>query len=116
MIEMACPTLKAENMSRRRIRIKKKRQNRFSMALVIMVILMLVVVVAFKRVELKNKQAEYDLREKQLTEQIESEKERATDIEEYGKYTKTKKYAEEVAKDKLGLVNDDEIIFQSEDD
>jgi cell division protein DivIC len=27
-------------------------------------------------------------------------------------YTKTKKYAEEVAKDKLGLVYEDEIIFQ----
>ena len=30
------------------------------------------------------------------------------------KYTKTKKYAEEVAKEKLGLVKEDEIIFKEE--
>ena len=30
-------------------------------------------------------------------------------------YTKTKKYAEEVAKDKFGLVYDNEIIFKEED-
>ena len=95
--------------------MRKKRQNRFSMALVVMVILMLIIVVSFKRSELKEKQATYSQREEQLTEQIDEEKKRSEEIEEYGKYTKTKKYAEEVAKEKLGLVNDDEIIFQNED-
>ena len=33
----------------------------------------------------------------------------------YTKYTKTKKYAEEVAKDKLGLVYEGEIIFKEKD-
>lgn len=102
-------------MRKRRIRMRKKRQNRFSMALVVMVILMLIIVVSFKRSELKEKQATYSQREEQLTEQIDEEKNRSEEIEEYGKYTKTKKYAEEVAKEKLGLVNDDEIIFQNED-
>ena len=41
--------------------------------------------------------------------------ERAKEIEEYGKYVQTKKYAEEVAKEKLGLVYEDEIIFKAED-
>ena len=95
--------------------MRKKRQNRFSMALVVMVILMLIIVVSFKRSEIKEKQATYSQREEQLTEQIEEEKNRSEEIKEYGKYTKTKKYAEEVAKEKLGLVNDDEIIFQNED-
>ena len=102
-------------MRKRRIRMRKKRQNRFSMALVVMVILMLIIVVSFKRSEIKEKQATYSQREEQLTEQIDEEKKRSEEIEEYGKYTKTKKYAEEVAKEKLGLVNDDEIIFQHED-
>ena len=39
----------------------------------------------------------------------------ATTIEEYRKYTQTQKYVEEVAKEKLGLVNENEIIFKSED-
>ena len=46
---------------------------------------------------------------------MEAENQRALEIEEYGKYTQTKKYVEEVAKDKLGLVYEDEIIFKSEE-
>jgi len=98
----------------RRVLDRKKRQNGFSVALVIMVILMLMVVISFKRYELKQKQEEYTLKEQQLLEQIEEEEERVEEIEEYRKYTQTQKYIEEVAKEKLGLVNENEIIFKSE--
>ena len=47
-------------------------------------------------------------------EQIAEEEERTKEIEEYAKYTQTKKYIEEVAKDKLGLVYEGEIIFKDE--
>ena len=104
---------KGENMSRR-VLDRKKRQNGFSVALVIMVILMLMVVISFKRHELKQKQEEYTQKEEQLLEQIAEEEERAEEIEEYRKYTQTQKYIEEVAKEKLGLVNENEIIFKSE--
>ena len=49
-----------------------------------------------------------------LREQIAEEEKRKEEIAEYEKYTRTKKYVEEVAKDKLGLVNEDEIIFKEE--
>jgi cell division protein DivIC len=104
---------KGENMSRR-VLDRKKRQNGFSVALVIMVILMLMVVISFKRYELKQKQEEYTQKEEQLLEQIAEEEERAEEIEEYRKYTQTQKYIEEVAKEKLGLVNENEIIFKEE--
>ena len=99
----------------RRIVVRKKRQNGFSVALVIMVILMLMIVITFGRIELQKKQDEYTLKEQQLLEQIEAEEQRAEEIEEYRKYTQTQKYVEEVAKEKLGLVNENEIIFKSED-
>ena len=104
---------KGENMSRR-VLDRKKRQNGFSVALVIMVILMLMVVISYKRYELKQKQEEYTQKEEQLIEQIAEEEGRAEEIEEYRKYTQTQKYIEEVAKEKLGLVNENEIIFKSE--
>ena len=47
--------------------------------------------------------------------QIEAEQTRAEQIEEFGKYTQTKAYVEEVAKDKLGLVYEGEILFQEDD-
>ena len=44
-----------------------------------------------------------------------SKQSRAEQIEEFGKYTQTKAYVEEVAKDKLGLVYEGEILFQEDD-
>lgn len=99
----------------RKIAIRKKRQNRLGMFLVMTVVLMLMLVVAIKSIELKDKQETYLARQEQLEKQIAEEEQRTEDIKEFGKYTKTKKYAEEVAKDKLGLVKDDEIVFKYED-
>lgn len=93
---------------------RKKRQNRMAMILVTIVVLMMFVVVAFKSVELREKKELYELRVAQLQEEIDAEMARTEEIEEYGKYTQTKKYVEEVAKDKLGLVYEGEIIFKDE--
>ena len=49
-----------------------------------------------------------------LQTKIASEKKREEDLKEFEIYTHTKKYAEEVAKDILGYVYDDEIIFKPE--
>lgn len=98
----------------RRAAYRKKRQNKAGMILVTIVVLMMLVVVAVKSVELRGKQEAYALREAALREEIEAEKERTEEIEEYGKYTQTKKYVEELAKDKLGLVYEGEIIFKDE--
>ena len=85
------------------------------MFLVLMVVLMLLVVVSLKSAELRQKQETYAARERVLQEQIDAEKARTEEIEEYRKYTQTKKYVEEVAKDKLGLVNEGEIIYKPDE-
>lgn len=98
----------------RKAAYRKRRQNRFGMFLASIVVIMLLIVVAVKSNELKNKKAYYAQKEQALVEQIEAEEQRALEIEEYEKYTQTKKYIEDVAKDKLGLVYDGEIIFKDE--
>ena len=98
----------------RKVAYRKKRQNRLAMILVTTVVLMMLVVVAVKSVELKSKKEIYDIKIAQLQAEIDAEKARTEEIEEYGKYTQTKKYVEEVAKDKLGLVYEGEIIFKDE--
>lgn len=94
---------------------QKKRQNRFSMVLVMIAVLMVLVVVSLRSVDLKRKQEHYGAQIEQLERQIEEETQRTAEIEEYEKYTKTRKYVEEVAKDKLGLVYEGEIIFKPEE-
>ena len=75
---------------------------------------MLVLVISVKSYELRKVQQEYAFREAQLTEQIEKEQERAQEIAEYETYTHTKAYFEDIARDKLGLVYEGEIIFKDE--
>ena len=99
-------------MARRKAAYRKRHQNRFSMFLVTLVVLMIMVVVAARSVELQQKIAGYDTQIASLGAQIEAEQTRAD--EEFGKYTQTKAYVEEVAKDKLGLVYEGEILFQED--
>ena len=103
-------------MARRKIRVRKKKQNSLAMLLVLMVIFVMMIVVFINNRNLKQKLAVYQQKEAILNEQIEQEKKRAEEIEEFEKYTKTKKYIEDVAREKLGLVYEDEIIIQTEDD
>lgn len=93
---------------------RKKRQNSMGMLLVTAVVIMMLVVVTVKSIELRDKRAIYMAREEALMKQIEAEQARTAEIEEYEKYTQTKKYVEEVAKNKLGLVYEGEIIFKDE--
>lgn len=96
-------------------RKRQRHQNRFSMFLVSLVVLMIMVIVAVRSVELQQKIAGYDTQIASLSAQIEAEQARAEQIEEFGKYTQTKAYVEEVAKDKLGLVYEGEILFKEDD-
>ena len=95
----------------RKAAYRKKRQNKTGMLLVTMVVIMMLIVVSVKSVELREKRAAYMERVQALTEQIEGEQARAEAIEEY---TQTKRYVEEIAKNKLGLVYEGEIIFKDE--
>ena len=102
-------------MVKRRVVFRRKRQNRLGMFLVTIVVLMLLVVVSINSIGLRQKRASYQEREQALQQQIDAEEERSEEIEEYRKYTQTKKYVEEVAKEKLGLVNEGEIIYKPEE-
>ena len=98
----------------RRVAFRKKRENRLGMTLVTFVVLILMAVILFKGHELKLKQAEYQKKEETLQAQIEEEHERTRKLTDYEKYTKTDKFVEEIAKEKLGLLYENEILFRSD--
>ena len=103
-----------ELMMARRVAYRKRRQNKFGMFLVFLVVIMIGVVVAVRSVEMKATLAENRQREAELQDQIAAEQERAEEIEEMEKYSETLGYTEDVAKEKLGLINEGEIIFRDE--
>lgn len=85
------------------------------MTIAMLAIMIMAGVVGVNSISLRQKEKAYAAREQELLQQISVEEERAKELEEFATYTKTKKYAEEVAKDKLGLVYENEIIFQETD-
>jgi hypothetical protein len=102
-------------MAKSKVAYRKRRQNRFSVFLVTLVVLMITAVVWVKRGELEEKLAAKSAERELLLEQIEEQELIAQDIEAYEIYTQTDKFAEETAKDKLGLVNKHEIFIRPEE-
>lgn len=95
--------------------LRAKNENRLGMAAAMLAILIMTGVVGVNSISLIQKEKAYAAKEQELLQQISVEEARTKELEEFATYTKTKKYAEEVAKDKLGLVYENEIIFQEID-
>ena len=87
-------------------------QNRFGTILVVLVVLLMLAVVSVRSSGLQEKRDVYRSRIENLESQIAAEEARTQEIEEYDKYTQTRKYIEEIAKNRLGLVYPGEIIFK----
>lgn len=68
--------------------------------------------VGIRSQDLREKEQTYLMREDTLQKEIANEEQRTEDLNEKRVYVKTKQYIEEVARDKLGLVNPDEIILK----
>ena len=56
----------------------------------------------------------YKVQEEELQTQIDAEKERSEEINKLKKYVGTDEYIEEVAREKLGLVKENEILFRAQ--
>lgn len=99
-------------MARQRVAYRKRHQNRFSMFLVSLVVVLITIAVAVQSVTLQEK---IDAKSQELAgleNQIADEQKRAEDIEEFAKEVKTKGYIEQVAREKLGLIYEGEILFK----
>ncbi len=76
------------------------------------VVFSLAITVTIKGSSLQDKDMEYRIRQENLDDQLAKEKKRSEELAEYRIYVQTKQYIEEVAKQKLGLVNPDEILLK----
>lgn len=100
---------------RRNVRQKKRmRAYKGSVLAVGAVLLLLVVVVSVNAISLKAKAESYEAQKIELEQQIEDEKVRSEEIDDLEEYVGTDEYVEDVAKEKLGLVHKNEIIFKAE--
>lgn len=79
------------------------------------VVAVLLISLSVQSGSIKQKNAGYAQQQAQLKKQIEAEEKRTKEIQDMEEYMQTDEYVAEVARDKLGLVYDDETIFKPEE-
>ena len=98
----------------RNVAYKKNKDNRMAKLLIVLVVCAMFLVVSVSSINLHNKLVDLRTKEQDIQRQIDEEEARRLEIEEYEKYTHTMGYVEDIAKDRLGLVYEGEIVFKEE--
>ena len=91
---------------------KRIANNYLGMAAIAIVVLLLLGGLTYQSQTLKARIAVYDAKASALEDSIEQE--RTQEIDEQKEYMQTDEYIAEVARDKLGLVKGNEIVFEEE--
>jgi len=100
--------------SKRKKTKKRIKNNYLGMAVISVVVLLLLGGMAVQSQSMRNKIAYYDAQAAELEKQISYEQERTQEIEQRKAYMQTDEYAAEVARDRLGLVKENETVFEEE--
>ena len=106
----------AQNDRRRNPAFRRKKQNRMSMILITIVVIVLTIIVGYRVYNMKIELNENKEKIESLNKEYAEEEKRKEEIAEYQEYTQTDEFVEDVAREKLGLVHDDEIVFIKEED
>ena len=88
-------------------------QHKISVLSISCVIVMLAVILSIASISLREKNQTYKSQEAELEAQLQEENVRAEEIDALEEYVGTDEYVEDVAKEKLGLVNPNEILFKA---
>ena len=88
--------------------------NRIGMIVIGLVVGLLIVVLLAQSIRLKKKIAQFQASNTLLAEQIQEEKDRSSELENLPDYVRSDGYIEKMAREKFGLVYEDEIIFKPE--
>ena len=99
-------------MSKKKNSRKKKGTNRIYFLFVFAFVF---VVMTIQITSLVRKNAFYVAEEKRLEKELEAQQEKREELDNYEEYIQTEEYKESVAKSKLGLVHQNEIIFREND-
>ena len=93
---------------------KKIANDRMGMLGIALIVLVMIGSMVIQSRGLKESLAGYETRAEALNQQNEEEKASTEEIQNLKEYMLTDEYAEQVAREKLGLVKENEIIFQEE--
>lgn len=95
--------------------VKKRSRNKATKVIILGVVFVFVLVMSVQIINLYQKNQGYIIREQVLAEQLEAEEKRAEELDKYEEYVNSQDFVEDMAKSRLGLVHDDEIVFREKD-
>lgn len=93
----------------------KRKKRRTGLGLTALMVFLICGIVVYKRQELTKSNVRTEAKINELQENIKDAEDEAKDIKKKKAYVQTQEFIEEMAREKLGLVYKDEIIFKSED-
>ncbi len=96
-------------------KVKRKKQNRLAMVSIALVLAALVGVLGYQTMELEEKRGACADRLNSIERELAEQESRAAELERQRVYVQTKQYIEEQAKEKLGLVNPNEILMKPQE-
>lgn len=79
------------------------------------VVSILFIAMMTKSISVEKQLSQYQQELEKLDNKMTEETERTKEIDDLKEYMETDEYAEEVARDKLGLVKDNEIVFKEQE-
>lgn len=94
---------------------KKVRRKSKGLKVIFFLTIFICGIIFYKKNSLDIESAKYKKQIGELEKKIEKEEKRSEEIKNYQEYVETKEYIEEVARERLGLVYKDEIIFKAEE-
>ena len=104
---------KYETKRSKELRIKRqKRSNAIAMFSAIAVVFLLSIVIWKGKQTLVERDSVNVSKIQELAQKMEEQEARSISLVEYKKYIQTKKYVEQIAKEKFGLVYPNEIVFK----
>ncbi len=91
---------------------RRKDQNRSGRRYISLILFVFIIAMSFQIARVYQKDQEYAKKQEQLEQQLEAETVRQQELEAYESYTRSQQYIEDIARSKLGLAYEDEIIFK----
>ena len=98
------------NVKRRR----GKNGNRAGRMCITYIVLVFAIVMSTQIIKVYQKDQEYVARQEDLEQQLSAEQDRQKELEAYETYTESQQYGEDVAKSKLGLLYENEVVFKEQ--
>lgn len=95
---------------------RKRRRSGGGTVSIAVIVLAFLAVMAVQIYNIKVKDDTYAAREQELMQEYQEETQRASEIDGLESYMKSSEYIEDVAKSKLGLTYENEIIFKESGD